>query len=266
MSPFSVYVGGLGYYFDSDFSNYWIRCREYDPSVGRFLSIDPLSVLSNDEGSVFSQLGQMLDVVERQSSDLKSRALRQASVNSMPSDVTYDALNFRILSTSRPWVFRSIPARNGTSRTGSSWMPTFGNPYAYAANNPSGLVDPSGLQPSAQCLRALADLNSAIKGGQRRFQNNLKNPIDPGHFKAKSQIIVRITNALARVLRHCGCSLVQAVVQQAQNLIDQIKQQLDALNRAITSQNLLSALAILLTIIALLVLLLAIVGGVVVLA
>jgi len=135
-NPFR-YVGSLGYYFDTDLSDYWIRSREYDPSLGRFLTSDPLLVLGDEQESVFSEVGQMLDVIERQSLDLETRMTAHSSLISFRPGVAYGGLKFQMLSNLNPWVFRSILAGNGTSRTGSSWQPLFGNLYVYALNNPS---------------------------------------------------------------------------------------------------------------------------------
>ncbi|WP_423839002.1 RHS repeat-associated core domain-containing protein, partial [Symmachiella dynata] len=40
-NPFR-YVGQLGYYFDAEASDYYIRARVYQPTIGRWLSVDPL--------------------------------------------------------------------------------------------------------------------------------------------------------------------------------------------------------------------------------
>jgi RHS repeat-associated protein len=37
------YVGSLGYYFDTDLSDYYLRARIYSPAIGRFTSRDPQS-------------------------------------------------------------------------------------------------------------------------------------------------------------------------------------------------------------------------------
>jgi hypothetical protein len=222
--------------------------------------------MSDQGDGVLSELQRVLDLLETQATALESRAANKSRLRSLRTNVTYDDLNLEMLATSRRWAFRSVRALNTASRTGSLWGPVVANPYIYAANNPSTLVDPSGLEPSELCQKALADLQSAIAGGQRRFRQNLKGPIDKGHFTAKSQTIVRINKALSRVIFHCGCSLAQQVAEQVQNLVDQLQQQLDALNRAISTGNYFLALSLLLAIIALLALLLALAGGIVVLA
>jgi RHS repeat-associated protein len=42
VNPFR-YVGGSGYYYDPDTTNYWLRARYYGPALARFLSRDPLA-------------------------------------------------------------------------------------------------------------------------------------------------------------------------------------------------------------------------------
>jgi RHS repeat-associated protein len=42
------YIGSQEYYYDHDTNNYILRFRRYDPSGGRFLSIDPIMFVSND--------------------------------------------------------------------------------------------------------------------------------------------------------------------------------------------------------------------------
>ena len=36
------WVGQLGYYFDQESDNYYVRARRYGPAIGRWLSQDPL--------------------------------------------------------------------------------------------------------------------------------------------------------------------------------------------------------------------------------
>ena len=40
-NPFT-WLGRMGYYRQADAGNYWVRARTYQPSVGRFLSLDPI--------------------------------------------------------------------------------------------------------------------------------------------------------------------------------------------------------------------------------
>jgi RHS repeat-associated protein len=42
-NPFR-YVGKLGYYYDGDLAQYYLRARHYNPVLGRFLSADPLAL------------------------------------------------------------------------------------------------------------------------------------------------------------------------------------------------------------------------------
>jgi RHS repeat-associated protein len=46
-NPFR-YVGRLGYYYDPDNAEYYVRARQYDPASGRFLSHDPWGYGSAD--------------------------------------------------------------------------------------------------------------------------------------------------------------------------------------------------------------------------
>jgi hydrogenase maturation factor len=164
------------------------------------------------------------------------------------------------------WFLRPIPAGSAPLVGSIVRQQSIGNPYAYALNDPSNFIDPSGLDPSELCKKALADLNSAIKGAQRRIEGNLRNPLDAGHVKSKVQAISRINNALSRVLVHCGCALGQQVAQQAQDMIDQLQQLIDSFKRAVSSQSYWQALSILLAVITLLLLLLALLGGAIALA
>jgi hypothetical protein len=152
----------------------------------------------------------------------------------------------------------------------TSWILPYtviANQYMYVYNSPLAFVDPAGLQPSAACQKALAALNSAIKGGESRIQQNLKNPnFHPGHAEAKRQAITRILNRMSAVIYHCGCAIAQCVIDKANSIIDEIQRQLDALQRAITSRSFLQALAILLVILALLAALAALFGASVCLA
>ncbi len=50
VNPFR-YVGALGYYYDAARSQYYVRARHYDPSLGRWLSRDPLAPWGNDENA-----------------------------------------------------------------------------------------------------------------------------------------------------------------------------------------------------------------------
>src|SRR5205823_5723231 len=43
-----TYIGRAGYYFDAELLQYYLRARHYTPSVGRFLSRDPLGILRSD--------------------------------------------------------------------------------------------------------------------------------------------------------------------------------------------------------------------------
>ena len=47
-----LYVGGLGYYYDSYSSYYFLRARYYDPAVGRFLSQDRLKSFGDTNGYI----------------------------------------------------------------------------------------------------------------------------------------------------------------------------------------------------------------------
>ena len=38
------YVGQVGYYYDPDLADYFLRARYYNPTIGRFLSRDPVDV------------------------------------------------------------------------------------------------------------------------------------------------------------------------------------------------------------------------------
>jgi RHS repeat-associated protein len=49
------FEGKFGYYFDSDIGEYFLRARYYAPTVGRFVSLDP--VLSLFGGSLFKYVG-----------------------------------------------------------------------------------------------------------------------------------------------------------------------------------------------------------------
>jgi RHS repeat-associated protein len=46
VNPFR-YIGLLGYYYDSDLGNHYVRARYYSPTRGAFLSIDPLAAAPN---------------------------------------------------------------------------------------------------------------------------------------------------------------------------------------------------------------------------
>ena len=52
-NPFK-YVGKVGYYYDPDLVEYYLRARTYDPAQGRFLSRDPLGL---DEEFISHNLG-----------------------------------------------------------------------------------------------------------------------------------------------------------------------------------------------------------------
>jgi RHS repeat-associated protein len=41
VNPFR-FVGRLGYYFDQDLSEYYVRARHYDPRLARWLAVDPI--------------------------------------------------------------------------------------------------------------------------------------------------------------------------------------------------------------------------------
>ena len=51
-NPFR-YVGSAGYYFDADLSWLYLRAREYRPSEGRLLSLDPLPLAIGRGGSIY---------------------------------------------------------------------------------------------------------------------------------------------------------------------------------------------------------------------
>jgi RHS repeat-associated protein len=42
------FAGSHGYYLDSDTTDYYVRMRHYDPSVGRWLTYDPIGYLAGD--------------------------------------------------------------------------------------------------------------------------------------------------------------------------------------------------------------------------
>jgi RHS repeat-associated protein len=42
------FVGRQGYYLDNDLSTYWLRARMYNPATGRFISRDPIGLLSSE--------------------------------------------------------------------------------------------------------------------------------------------------------------------------------------------------------------------------
>jgi len=50
VNPFR-YVGALGYYYDAARSQYYVRARHYDPSLGRWLSVDPLALGTTDQAA-----------------------------------------------------------------------------------------------------------------------------------------------------------------------------------------------------------------------
>jgi RHS repeat-associated protein len=51
VNPFK-YVGRLGYYYDTDLTQSYLRARSYDPNNGRFLSTDPLGVGSQNNANL----------------------------------------------------------------------------------------------------------------------------------------------------------------------------------------------------------------------
>jgi RHS repeat-associated protein len=264
VNPFR-YVGALEYYFDSDLFDYWIRSREYDPKLGCFLSRDRHPIVANQHENMLLQIGDSLDIIERQSLVLEARLTAQSSLMTRRTRSTTTWSRSHIIPRSKPWTSGSLLAETGISPVGSSWQSLVWNLYVYVLNNPSNFVDPSG-RITKRCQKALVDLNSAIKGGERRIKNNLANPLDPGHLEAKRQAITRIAGALDGVIRHCGCDFAQAVIQKAQEIMDELQKLIDGLAKAISSQDFLLALGILLSIIALLLILLALLGGGLILA
>src|SRR5262249_16160030 len=42
------FVGRLGYFYDIDLADYYLRARYYNPDVARMLSVDPLGLLAGD--------------------------------------------------------------------------------------------------------------------------------------------------------------------------------------------------------------------------
>jgi RHS repeat-associated protein len=41
-------VGRLGYYFDADLAEYYVRARHYDPRLARWLAVDPIGYEGNN--------------------------------------------------------------------------------------------------------------------------------------------------------------------------------------------------------------------------
>ena len=63
INPFS-YVGRVGYYLDADTRTYYVRQRQYAPSLGRFLSRDPLKFVLSEANEYQYALNNPVTLVD----------------------------------------------------------------------------------------------------------------------------------------------------------------------------------------------------------
>ena len=107
INPFK-FVGQLGYYYDVDLTDYYVRARYYAPVIGRFLTRDPLS---QEDVDVLMDTG------------FYARRLAVPSVNLCPygrnwgspyvyvtalSEKTLDQATSRTTRRHRLWIFRDV--------------------------------------------------------------------------------------------------------------------------------------------------------------
>ena len=117
INPFK-YIGRLGYYWDTDLAQDYVRARYYNPSLGRFLSVDPLV---GNPWITRSLLGESI--------------------------VSPRGVQSRYGCSHSPL---GCCASSLDARTKAWWA---ANQYAYADNSPTVLVDPQGCQAGNQILR-----------------------------------------------------------------------------------------------------------------
>jgi RHS repeat-associated protein len=114
-NPFT-WVGRLGYYWQPDTSDYWVRARVYGPARGRWVSRDEAPWLTS---RLMYTPNSPFPPVDGHQGELDAGQYQVAYRR-------YDRVRGRSIS-------------EGAEHEGSNW-------YAYAANNPVGYIDPSGLQ------------------------------------------------------------------------------------------------------------------------
>jgi hypothetical protein len=229
-------------YFLSDLNRYYLRARHYDPGLGRFLSVDPLS------------------------QRYFQAALRIR--NLLPGPRTFLPLARELAALRITLAALYLDIANDFSRADSLYPGYFAafslpvlRPYAYVNNNPLDMVDPSGFG-IVDCPKAIKELEDAVN----RFEEKLRTNAgfgggDAGHIKAKQGYFNQVKQRYERVIKHCAIPAAKCIIERADELIKQASDQFQQLTDALRSREFLKAAALTLALLATLALILAILAA-----
>lgn len=148
------YIRFPGQYYDAETGLHYNRFRYYDPSIGRYISADPIGQL----GSTFDQFAA------RQTADREAQRLVTTPAT--------DAVAFELTGVSR--LLRNLDPLGLSVAT-----PGF-HPFAYGESDPLNLIDPLGLAPPS------AEAKKFFKLGAK--QNRAGSPLGQASCKTGLEI------------------------------------------------------------------------------